>query len=44
SLRVGLPPPLFGGWVLPRRRSRAGVSTRTTVVLSTPYEARPPKI
>ncbi|MGW0997373.1 Lrp/AsnC family transcriptional regulator [Streptomyces sp. NPDC002520] len=30
--------------LLTRLRSLAGVSTRTTVVLSTPYEARPPKI
>lgn len=30
--------------LLARVRSLAGVSTRTTVVLSTPYEARPPKI
>ncbi|KRV50483.1 AsnC family transcriptional regulator [Wenjunlia vitaminophila] len=28
--------------LLARIRSLAGVSTRTTVVLSTPYEARPP--
>jgi Lrp/AsnC family transcriptional regulator, leucine-responsive regulatory protein len=28
--------------LLARVRSLAGVSTRTTVVLSTPYEARPP--
>ncbi|GAA3073689.1 hypothetical protein GCM10020000_68250 [Streptomyces olivoverticillatus] len=25
-------------------RSLAGVSTRTTIVLSTPYEARPPRV
>ena len=30
--------------LLARVRSLAGVSTRTTVVLSTPYEARPPRI
>ena len=30
--------------LLARLRTLAGVSTRTTVVLSTPYEARPPKI
>jgi Lrp/AsnC family transcriptional regulator, leucine-responsive regulatory protein len=30
--------------LLSRIRSLAGVSTRTTVVLSTPYEARPPHI
>lgn len=30
--------------LLARVRTLAGVSTRTTVVLSTPYEARPPRI
>lgn len=30
--------------LLARLRGLAGVSTRTTVVLSTPYEARPPRI
>jgi Lrp/AsnC family leucine-responsive transcriptional regulator len=30
--------------LLTRIRSAAGVSTRTTVVLSTPYEARPPRL
>ncbi|MEU5250078.1 AsnC family transcriptional regulator, partial [Streptomyces asoensis] len=30
--------------LLGRLRALAGVSTRTTVVLSTPYEARPPRI
>ncbi len=30
--------------LLGRIRSLAGVSTRTTVVLSTPYEARPPHL
>jgi Lrp/AsnC family transcriptional regulator, leucine-responsive regulatory protein len=30
--------------LLSRVRSQANVSTRTTVVLSTPYEARPPAI
>ncbi|EFG65573.1 Lrp/AsnC family transcriptional regulator [Streptomyces sp. SPB074] len=30
--------------LLARVRSLAGVSTRTTVVLSTPYESRPPHI
>lgn len=29
--------------LLARIRTAAGVSTRTTVVLSTPYEARPPR-
>jgi Lrp/AsnC family leucine-responsive transcriptional regulator len=30
--------------LLARLRGLAGVSTRATVVLSTPYEARPPRI
>ncbi len=30
--------------LLARIRAQAGVSTRTTVVLSTPYEARPPSV
>ena len=30
--------------LLARIRSLAGVSTRTTVVLSTPYEGRPPRL
>lgn len=30
--------------LLARVRSLAGVSTRTTVVLSTPYESRPPRL
>jgi Lrp/AsnC family leucine-responsive transcriptional regulator len=30
--------------LLARIRTAAGVSTRTTVVLSTPYEARPPRL
>ncbi len=30
--------------LLARIRTLAGVSTRTTVVLSTPYEARPPQV
>jgi Lrp/AsnC family leucine-responsive transcriptional regulator len=30
--------------LLTRIRSLAGVSTRTTVVLSTPYESRPPQV
>ena len=30
--------------ILAQIRSLAGVSTRTTVVLSTPYEGRPPRI
>jgi len=30
--------------LLARIRSAAGVTTRTTIVLSTPYEARPPQV
>ncbi len=30
--------------LLSRIRSRASVSTRTTIVLSTPFEARPPQV
>jgi Lrp/AsnC family leucine-responsive transcriptional regulator len=30
--------------LLARIRAAAGVSTRTTIVLSTPYEGRPPVI
>ena len=30
--------------LLARIRSAAGVSTRTTIVLSTPYEGRPPRV
>jgi Lrp/AsnC family transcriptional regulator, leucine-responsive regulatory protein len=40
KVRVGTPGELEH--LLTRIRSQAGVSTRTTVVLSTPYEARPP--
>jgi Lrp/AsnC family leucine-responsive transcriptional regulator len=42
KVRVGTP----GGLerLLAEIRSRANVSTRTTIVLSTPYEARPPKL
>ncbi len=39
KVRVATPGDLEG--LLARIRSAAGVSTRTTVVLSTPYEARP---
>ncbi|SOD64113.1 transcriptional regulator, AsnC family [Streptomyces zhaozhouensis] len=42
KVRVGAPAELEH--LLARIRSLAGVSTRTTVVLSTPYEARPPRI
>lgn len=40
KVRVGTPGELET--LLQRIRSAANVSTRTTVVLSTPYEARPP--
>jgi Lrp/AsnC family transcriptional regulator, leucine-responsive regulatory protein len=42
KVRVGTPIELEH--LLARIRSLAGVSTRTTVVLSTPYEARPPRL
>ncbi|GJF27688.1 Lrp/AsnC family transcriptional regulator [Kitasatospora sp. NBC_01539] len=42
KVRVGAPGDLED--LLARIRTAAGVSTRTTVVLSTPYEARPPKL
>jgi Lrp/AsnC family leucine-responsive transcriptional regulator len=42
KVRVGTPTELEH--LLARVRSLAGVSTRTTVVLSTPYEARPPRV
>ena len=42
KVRVGGPNDLEH--LLARIRSAAGVSTRTTVVLSTPYEARPPRL
>lgn len=41
-LKVRVPSPLELEHLLTRIRSLAGVSTRTTVVLSTPYESRPP--
>lgn len=43
-LKVRVATPLELEHLLTRIRSLAGVSTRTTVVLSTPYEARPPQI
>ncbi|WP_100835145.1 Lrp/AsnC family transcriptional regulator [Kitasatospora fiedleri] len=43
-LKVRVPGPGHLEDLLARVRSAAGVSTRTTVVLSTPYEARPPKL
>ncbi|QMU76118.1 Lrp/AsnC family transcriptional regulator [Streptacidiphilus sp. PB12-B1b] len=42
KVRVGGPGELEH--LLARIRTAAGVSTRTTVVLSTPYEARPPRL
>jgi Lrp/AsnC family leucine-responsive transcriptional regulator len=42
KVRVGSPGDLED--LLARIRAAAGVSTRTTVVLSTPYEARPPRL
>ncbi|HEV7626840.1 MAG TPA: Lrp/AsnC family transcriptional regulator [Streptomyces sp.] len=42
KVRVGSPIDLEH--LLARIRTLSGVSTRTTVVLSTPYEARPPHI
>lgn len=43
-LKVRVATPAELEHLLARIRSLAGVSTRTTVVLSTPYEARPPRI
>jgi Lrp/AsnC family leucine-responsive transcriptional regulator len=40
-LKVRVPTPGDLEGLLARIRSAAGVSTRTTIVLSTPYEARP---
>lgn len=42
KVRVAAPAELED--LLARIRSLAGASTRTTVVLSTPYESRPPRI
>ena len=42
KVRVAVPSDLEH--LLTRIRTAAGVSTRTTVVLSTPYEARPPRL
>jgi Lrp/AsnC family leucine-responsive transcriptional regulator len=42
KVRVGAPSALET--LLARIRSVAGVSTRTTIVLSTPYESRPPNL
>ncbi|MEY9840969.1 Lrp/AsnC family transcriptional regulator [Streptomyces sp. 846.5] len=43
-LKIRVPTPGDLEHLLARIRSAAGVSTRTTVVLSTPYEARPPRL
>jgi Lrp/AsnC family leucine-responsive transcriptional regulator len=43
-LKIRVPTPGHLEHLLARIRSAAGVSTRTTVVLSTPYEARPPRL
>ncbi|KAB8162039.1 MULTISPECIES: Lrp/AsnC family transcriptional regulator [Streptomyces] len=43
-LKVRVATPAELEHLLARIRSLAGVSTRTTVVLSTPYESRPPRI
>ena len=42
KVRVSIPSDLEH--LLTKIRTVAGVSTRTTVVLSTPYEARPPRL
>ncbi|MGN6089614.1 MAG: Lrp/AsnC family transcriptional regulator [Actinomycetales bacterium] len=43
-LKVRVPDTLALESLLARLRTQANVSTRTTVVLSTPYEARPPQL
>lgn len=43
-LKVRVSTPAELEHLLARIRSASGVSTRTTVVLSTPYEARPPRL
>ena len=43
-LKVRVATPIELEHLLARIRTLAGVSTRTTVVLSTPYEARPPRV
>ncbi|MCT2588486.1 Lrp/AsnC family transcriptional regulator [Streptomyces sp. N2-109] len=43
-LKVRVATPIELEHLLARIRSLSGVSTRTTVVLSTPYESRPPRI
>jgi Lrp/AsnC family leucine-responsive transcriptional regulator len=43
-LKVRVPSPAELELLLAEIRAKAGVSTRTTVVLSTPYENRPPVV
>lgn len=43
-LKVRVPTPADLERLLARIRSQANVSTRTTIVLSTPYESRPPNV
>jgi Lrp/AsnC family leucine-responsive transcriptional regulator len=43
-LKVRVATPIELEHLLARVRTLAGVSTRTTVVLSTPYESRPPRL
>jgi Lrp/AsnC family leucine-responsive transcriptional regulator len=43
-LKVRVATPVELEHLLARVRSLAAVSTRTTVVLSTPYESRPPRV
>jgi Lrp/AsnC family transcriptional regulator, leucine-responsive regulatory protein len=43
-LKVRVPTPSHLETLLARIRAEANVSTRTTIVLSTPYEARPPQV
>jgi Lrp/AsnC family transcriptional regulator, leucine-responsive regulatory protein len=43
-LKVRVPSPAALEELLQQIRTRGGVSTRTTVVLSTPYENRPPDL
>ncbi len=43
-LKVRVPGPLALEGLLQRIRSLAGVTHRTTIVLSTPYEGRPPRL
>lgn len=43
-LKVRVATPIKLEHLLAKIRTLAGVSTRTTVVLSTPYEARPPRV